>query len=562
MKNITAIYTRLSIDDDHNKEDSLDIQVELCRATSDQLKLTVNEDYVIRENWSGKDWDLKNRVGLGKIYDGASNGDFDHLIVRDASRLTRSESVAPYLSFLGQMKKFGVNVQFTNGTREDSQHREIIDMLEGWSSGQYVKDFLNKSKIKKEKLVAENKIPHGTNVGLYGYDTNKKDHEDENLRHKRTINPEESKAVEIVFRKMANGMSSIKISDYLNANGYKSKTGKSWSSTAVRRMVRNSAYYGDLVWNMRERVGTNKNSKIVMKPESEWKIIQIDPIVSRRLWNKANSQLSSRTKVRTDQQYLLSGFIRCGNCGATMSGAVAKGRKRKDGTYPEPYFYYRCRNKWMKNHERSLDYAECDSKQIRLDSLEAEIFKYLKDITSDPELFIKNYEKNQLDKLPHLIDDLKVITESLSKLNNQKKEIINLKIREHIDQDFYEKEFNRITKEISDIESAKDNKESEIETLKQIAVAGADIKRWMFEFKDYEFDRLSSQERIELLQAIGLAVEVITKDTNHEVYVTCSIGIEKLTDSKLEPIEEFRGNDMLPLHEHRHNYMQISRISG
>ena len=145
-------------------------------------------------------------------------------------------------------------------------------------------------------------------------------------------------------------------------------------------------------------------------------------------------------------------------------------------------------------------------------------------------------------------------------MNNQKKELLNLKIREHIDQDYYEKNFNRITNEISNSESAKDNKESEIETLKQIAVAGADIKRWMFEFKDYIFDKLSTQERIELLQAIGLAVEVITKDNNHEVYVTCNIGIQKLTNSKLEPIEEFRGNDMLPLHEHRHYYVDITRI--
>ena len=68
MKNVTAIYSRLSIDDDHNKEDSLDIQVDLCRATSEHLNLEINEDYVIRENWSGKDWNLTNRIGLGKIY--------------------------------------------------------------------------------------------------------------------------------------------------------------------------------------------------------------------------------------------------------------------------------------------------------------------------------------------------------------------------------------------------------------------------------------------------------------------------------------------------------------
>jgi len=562
-----AIYTRLSVNEDTNNKsesDSLEIQEKLCRDKASRLGIDINEDFVVSENWSGKDWDLDNRIGLKKIIDGARDGEYDTLFVRDATRITRSESVAPYLTFLHDMEKvFGVNVEFAIGSREASQHREIIDMLEGWSSGKYVQDFIRNTRKAKDELAYKNRIPHGTNVGCFGFDTHKADDPNEALRHRRTINDKEAEVVRIIFKMVSQKHSGQSVADYLNARGYKTKTGKDWNTTLVRKIIRNEVYYGELIWRKRKYLGTNKNRKIVMNPESERIIIDVPAIVPKRLWNKANKQLDSRVRQRTNQAYLLTGFMSCVNCGSPMSGGIHRGRPRKDGTR-NSYVYYKCRGKYGEGS----DSERCTSRVIKLDVVEELIFNFLKKLTSDPNVFLKKYEKEILKQLPSLEDDQKVINEELNKINNEKIELLKLKTRGHVEVDEYEKLFKDISERKSQIELKLSDVEIEMDTVDSVARAGAQIEKWMFEFTNYEFDKLPDVERIELLNAIGLEIYIETlEDGEFDITVKTHVGYENLSEnekikfSKLDSNTKINENVLSPLDKHWHDNMQKSLIS-
>lgn len=87
-----------------------------------------------------------------------------------------------------------------------------------------------------------------------------------------------------------------------------------WSAQAIRNVLRNEAYIGRRVWNMRGPRGRQRDP-------GEWIVVSEahEAIVTPELFHRAKEQTAARVGPRgTLGDYLLRGLVRCEECGGSM----------------------------------------------------------------------------------------------------------------------------------------------------------------------------------------------------------------------------------------------------
>lgn len=163
------------------------------------------------------------------------------------------------------------------------------------------------------------------------------------------VDPEQAAVVRRVFGLFADGTSLKKIASALNESGVPApndqgrgnKRGRGWGHTTIRAMLQNERYVGRVVWNQSKwvRVPGRKSRRRVQRPESEWVTKEYPElaIISPDLWAEArgrfrrvHSTARGRPAGTGKYVYLVSGLMRCGVCGASMTvvGRKVKGGKR------------------------------------------------------------------------------------------------------------------------------------------------------------------------------------------------------------------------------------------
>ena len=95
------------------------------------------------------------------------------------------------------------------------------------------------------------------------------------------------------------------------------KSGNVVPQSMIHKMLRNRVYMGEFVWAGKIYQGDH------------------EPIVSRELWERAQSVLDGRyahRSKRPKRDFAFAGLVRCGHCGCAMVAELKKGR----------YVYYHC----------------------------------------------------------------------------------------------------------------------------------------------------------------------------------------------------------------------------
>lgn len=183
----------------------------------------------------------------------------------------------------------------------------------------------------------------------YGYSTVQEENPPdlEHPRKRAVIHPDEAALVRRVFRLFADGTALKKIASILNEDGIAApydggrgnKDGRGWGHTTIRAMLRNERYLGRCIWNQSKwvRVPGRKSRRQVKRPESEW-VTTEDPalaIVPLDLWEAAQARFRrvyatarGRPAGTGRHVHLVSGLMRCGICGGSMT---VVGRKEKAG---------------------------------------------------------------------------------------------------------------------------------------------------------------------------------------------------------------------------------------
>ncbi|MFC1982747.1 recombinase family protein [Chloroflexota bacterium] len=169
-------------------------------------------------------------------------------------------------------------------------------------------------------------LPQGTGIGLYGYRWDK-------ASKKRIPINSEVKVVEHIFNLIAQGYTRYEVAKQLNADGIPTKSGSMWHPLTIERMVTNPSYTGKTYFGKTTREG----KKFKSLPRDKWSILtDVTPaIISQELFDRAQRVLKGSKELhrgRPQNEYLLTGHIKCGYCNSHLVGSCLHHK----------YRYYHC----------------------------------------------------------------------------------------------------------------------------------------------------------------------------------------------------------------------------
>jgi len=135
--------------------------------------------------------------------------------------------------------------------------------------------------------------------------------------NKLEINPTEAPVRKHMYELFAKHKRKKSVARMLNEAGYRTRNGSRFTDTTVVRLLQDQTAKGFYRSNHTHR---NDKGKLIAKPEAEWVLTPIAPIVSDALWNECNNALLARKNgkpVGPKPVHLFAGLLFCG-CGQKM----------------------------------------------------------------------------------------------------------------------------------------------------------------------------------------------------------------------------------------------------
>ncbi|MFA7175456.1 MAG: recombinase family protein, partial [Kiritimatiellia bacterium] len=296
---------------------------------------------------------------------------FEAIIVHSLSRFFRDS--LEFALYERKLKRAGVKlISITQQTSDDpsgEMARKIFSIFDEYQSKENGKHTLRAMKENARQGFWNGSRPP------FGYKTVEAEKLGNKGKRKQrlAIDPAESAQVRQIFGLYLNGkghgpMGAKQIASYLNETGRKHRN-SSWTRSRVHEVLSNATYVGDYYFNRME----NKTRRL--KPESEWILLKVDPIIDVQTFQAVKSRKASRAfdqvPVRTlTSETLLTGMIKCGCCGAGMTTATGKGGQ---------YRYYKCNTRIAKHIK------QCSNPAVPMDKMDAAVLDALAEKLFTPE---------------------------------------------------------------------------------------------------------------------------------------------------------------------------------
>ena len=365
---LCAIYTRLSKEDeDKHQLESESIQNQKSLLTHyaidrgwDIYSMYCDEDY------SGAD---SGRPDFNRMIEDARQKKFQIVLCKSQSRFTRDmELVEKYIHGLFPLWGIRFIAIADNADTEvkgNKKARQINGLVNEW----YLEDL-----SENVRMVFDLKRREGQYIGgfpIYGY------RKDPSNKNHILIDPEAAGVVRRIFQWSLEGHGKQNIATMLNDEGipnptrYKAERGWTssrcakndhglWNKTTIWRILHNEMYTGVMIQGRRRKV-SYKSKVLIDVPEDQWYRVEgtHEAIIDRETFHAVQQSLALRSKTDgSGEVHLLSGLVKCMDCGSTMSKVTncQKGRPRVS--------YLRC-----KLYASSGKAKLCTRHSVRLDKL-------------------------------------------------------------------------------------------------------------------------------------------------------------------------------------------------
>lgn len=330
-----VLYLRMS---DERQERSVGDQRTELVAYAEKHGYTIIREYV-DQAISGDD--TSRRIGFLRMREDAGKGEFAVVLCWDQDRFGRFDPIEGGHWIL-PFRNAGVRLETIAQGKIDWTDfaGRLIYLVQQEGKHAYLRD-LSRNSI-RGSIAKAKEGRGGDGSAPYGYRM---------LDGIRVIVPAEAEIVRRIFREYLAPSGSLRgIAERLNRDSIPSPTGKQWTSSTIRVILKNKKHTGSFVWGKQSkgRYFANDGGEIVSRrkgegygsPEPITHAKQFEAIIDERTFAKVQ-QLMEQRKLQTAPirkgggGFVFSGMLRCGHCGSVLSGQTAK---RKAG----PLRHYCC----------------------------------------------------------------------------------------------------------------------------------------------------------------------------------------------------------------------------
>lgn len=299
-----VIYARFS---SHNQtEQSIEGQLRVCHDYAQREGYKIVGEYIDRAI-SGK---TDDRPDFQQMIADSKKKAFQFVIVYKLDRFARNRYDSAI--YRHKLKANGVKVLSAMENIGDNPESIILEAVLEASAEYYSVDLSQKIKRGSRESALKGQFLGGSVP--YGYKV---------VDHHLVIDPEKAPVIQYVFEQYAKGVPKRKIIAEINARGFRNSKGKPFGDTAFQTALRCEKYIGVMRWN-----DVVNECPALIDKETFAK-------VQERIAANAHVGKGNKAKV----EYLLSGKVFCGPCGAAMLGVSGKGR------HGDMHYYYSCGNR-------------------------------------------------------------------------------------------------------------------------------------------------------------------------------------------------------------------------
>ncbi|MEJ7712904.1 MAG: recombinase family protein [Pyrinomonadaceae bacterium] len=388
-----AIYARVS-SDKQAQDGTIESQLAAIKEFALASGLHLDDDLIFADN--GVSGTTLARPKLDALRDKAAAGEIDRVLILNPDRLARK--YAHQLMLVEEFQKLGVEILFVNRKISHSPEDQLLLQIQG-----VISEYEREKIVERHRRGKLHKARQGNVCVLsgapYGY-VYIRASDSEEARYE--IHEQEAEIVKKVFHMLIDqGMSIGAIArDLTNAQIPTRNDVGRWERSVVWAMLRNPAYTGHAAYRKTkvvERVRPTKqafdhsfypkhvHSSTRDRPREEWIDIPVPAIISEGIYNKTRARLEENKKFsprnNTKFEYLLSGLLRCQECGYALYGKSASNSKYKR-------CYYRCAGQ---DGHRWTNGRVCSSHPVRVEALDDLVWEQTQRLIEQPELVLKEY---------------------------------------------------------------------------------------------------------------------------------------------------------------------------
>lgn len=458
MKRVVA-YCRVSTDHEDQKN-SLENQKLYFEEYVNQHKDWKLIEVYADEGISGTS--LKKRNDFNRMYNDRLKEKYDIILTKEVCRFARN--TVDTLEKTRELKKMGIEVKFIidNISTFDTDGELRLTIMAGLAQDE------SRRISERVQFGVIQSMKKGVAFGniIYGYDFVR-----DPISGKKTklvVNEKEAKIVKDIFNMyLYEGKGVYSIAKELKERGIELKRTRKklkstdWRETTILDILKNVKYIGDLKQRITYTTDFLEHTKKYNEGEVEFiyienhhqPIIDKDTFIATQKELKRRSEIYKHEKSKYTNKHTFSGKLVCACCGASYVGG--ENRRKKDGTIRRTWRCYTA-TKYGKKHIENEQEIGCDNDRINEQVLKECFIKSLKEILTNKSTIKKDIEEyvkkaiNKCEKETELID---ILLKEKEQLIKEKNKVLDLCIKEIIDEETYKLKNKDIEDKIIKIEN-------------------------------------------------------------------------------------------------------------
>lgn len=342
---------------------------------------------------------------------------------------------------------------------------------------------------------------------LNGYWNGGKAYGYKSINKELVIVEEQAEVIREIFKLYLDGWGYKKIAMHLTNIGIKTLKNEEWSIQGIKQVLDNPLYAGFIQygkhkdWEKNRRSG-KQNDPIIVEGKHK-------PIISIDTWEKTQNMREIKSKMNTRDitpkgDFLLTGLLKCPQCGASMISCQSKKKNKKTGD-ETVHKYYQCSVAFNKGSK------VCKTNLVRKKEAEDYVFNRIKEIVKQPEIIEaivrKTKEETDLDITP-LKESLKKLENELNLIKKKENENFELEFKGNIDIDILQQRLSFLKKKEQEVLNKIYNIQEKIDEIDGQGNMNSEVIRFSLENFIHIFENAKIEDKKALYNSIIESISV------------------------------------------------------